>query len=52
MSALNQKTVKQPINFTGIGLHSGKLTEICIKPSEPDTGKELSKNLKKNHRMF
>ncbi len=38
MSILNQKTIKKSINFKGVGLHSGKLTEICIKPSEPDTG--------------
>ena len=38
MSILNQKTIKKKIIFKGVGLHSGKLTEICIKPSEPDTG--------------
>ena len=38
MSILNQKTIKKNIYFKGVGLHSGKLTEICIKPSEPDTG--------------
>ena len=38
MSILNQKTIKKKIIFKGVGLHGGKLTEICIKPSEPDTG--------------
>ena len=53
MSALNQKTVKQPINFTGIGLHSGKLTEICIKPSEPDTGIIFKRvDIKNNNLIF
>ena len=53
MSALNQKTVKQPINFTGIGLHSGKLTEICIKPSEPDTGIVFKRiDIKNNNLIF
>jgi len=53
VSALNQKTVKQPINFTGIGLHSGKLTEICIKPSEPDTGIVFKRiDIKNNNLIF
>ncbi len=38
VSNLNQKTLKDKINFAGVGLHSGKISKICIKPSEPDTG--------------
>ncbi len=38
MSALNQKTLKEKINFSGVGLHSGKIAKVCIKPSEPNTG--------------
>ena len=38
MSSLNQKTIKEKIFFSGVGLHSGKITKICLKPSEPDTG--------------
>ena len=38
MSLLNQKTIKKPVTFSGIGLHSGKPSKICIKPSSPDTG--------------
>ncbi len=38
MSTLNQKTVKKTINFSGIGLHSGKLAKFNIKPSAPNTG--------------
>ena len=38
MSLLNQKTVKQSIKFQGVGLHSGKIVNLCIKGSEPDTG--------------
>ena len=38
MSLLNQKTIKQPVNFQGVGLHSGKIVNLCIKSSEPDTG--------------
>ena len=38
MSALNQKTINSNVNFTGVGLHSGQTVNVCIKPSEPDTG--------------
>jgi len=38
MSLLNQKTIKKKVSFSGVGLHSGKLVKICIKPSEPNTG--------------
>ena len=38
MSKLNQKTVKEPIFFEGIGLHSGKIVSVCLKPSSPNSG--------------
>ena len=38
VSLLNQKTIKKPVSFSGIGLHSGKPSKICVKPSSPDTG--------------
>ena len=38
MSLLNQKTVKRSVKFQGVGLHSGKIVNLCIKSSEPDTG--------------
>ena len=38
MSLLNQKTISKPINFSGVGLHSGKVIKVCIRPSEPNTG--------------
>ncbi len=38
MSLLNQKTIKKPVTFSGIGLHSGKPSKICVKPSNPDSG--------------
>ena len=38
MSLLTQKTVKSPVNFSGIGLHSGKVSNISLKPSEPNSG--------------
>ena len=38
VSALNQKTIKKEINFSGIGLHCGQIVNVCLKPSNPNTG--------------
>src|SRR5210317_2198581 len=38
MALLTQKTIKSPIRFQGIGLHSGKIANLCLKSSEPDSG--------------
>ena len=38
MSGLNQKTVKNTVSFKGIGLHSGKIAELKLKPAAPNTG--------------
>ena len=38
MALLNQKTLSKPISFNGIGLHSGKVVNLKINPSEPDSG--------------
>ena len=38
MSALNQKTIKESIQFDGIGLHTGELVNMKINPAEPNTG--------------
>ena len=38
MSILNQKTLKQPINFEGITLHKGKHAKVKILPSSPNSG--------------
>ena len=38
MSTLNQKTIKETISFNGVGLHSGRIVKVCIKPSDPNTG--------------
>ena len=38
MSLLNQKTIKNPVSFRGISLHSGKISNICLKPSDPNSG--------------
>src|SRR6056300_770545 len=38
MALLSQKTIKNPIRFQGVGLHSGKTVNLCLKGSKPDTG--------------
>ena len=38
MSGLNQKTVKKNVTFSGVGLHSGKIADLTIKPAAPNTG--------------
>ncbi len=38
MSNLNQKTVKNLVNLSGVGLHSGIVANVSIKPSSPNTG--------------
>ena len=38
MSLLTQKRIKKPISFQGVGLHSGKIVNLCLKSAEPDTG--------------
>ena len=53
MSLLNQKTIKTTVSFNGIGLHSGKLVKINIKPSEPDTGIVFKRvDLKNNNIIY
>ena len=38
MNALNQKTIKKEIVIKGIGLHSGILVNLAIKPAKPNSG--------------
>ena len=38
MSYLTQKTLKDKVQFSGIGLHSGETIDVCIKPAQPDFG--------------
>ena len=53
MSLLNQKTIKNPVSFSGIGLHSGKPAKICVKPSSPDTGIVFKRiDLKDNNLIY
>ena len=53
MSLLTQKTIKQNVNFQGVGLHCGKIVNLCIKSSEPDTGIVFKRvDLKKNNLVY
>ena len=38
MSVLSQKTIKNSIKLSGVGLHSGLKANLTIKPAEPNTG--------------
>ena len=53
MSLLNQKTIKNPVSFSGIGLHSGKAAKNCVKPSSPDSGIVFKRiDLKNNNLIY
>lgn len=50
-----QKTIKEEISFEGIGIHSGKLSKVTLRPSETDTGINFWKvidNKPKRHRFI
>ena len=50
MSILNQKTLKKEVQFTGVGLHTGKEVSIKVLPSKPNTGIVFKRvDLKKNN---
>ena len=50
MSYLTQKTLKDKIHFSGIGLHSGVTVNVCIKPAEPNFGIVFKRiDIKKNN---
>ena len=38
MSFLKQKTIKKEISFNGVGLHSGKIANLKVKPAKPNSG--------------
>ena len=53
MSLLNQKTLKNSVQFNGVGLHSGKVVSLSINPSEPDTGIVFKRvDLKDNNLVY
>jgi UDP-3-O-[3-hydroxymyristoyl] N-acetylglucosamine deacetylase len=38
MSILNQKTINKNITFKGVGLHSGLVVNMTVKPAAPNSG--------------
>tara|TARA_Y100000768_G_scaffold378105_1_gene352134 strand:- start:258 stop:1178 length:921 start_codon:yes stop_codon:yes gene_type:complete len=53
MSLLTQKTIKNKISFQGVGLHSGKIVNLCLKNSGPDTGVIFKRvDLKNNNLVY
>ncbi len=53
MSLLSQKTLKKTATFSGVGLHNGKLANVSIKPSGPNTGIVFKRvDLKSNNYVY
>ena len=53
MSYLNQKTIKNNVNLSGIALHSGLSANVCIKPAEPNFGIVFKRvDLKENNIVY
>ena len=53
MTLLNQKTINKTTNFSGIGLHSGKLVNVNINPSTPNSGIVFKRiDLKNNNLIY
>ena len=38
MYSSSQKTIKDPIELEGLGLHNGRNVNLCLKPAEVDSG--------------
>ncbi len=52
MPNLNQKTIKQKINFSGIGLHSGVKTSMTLIPAPPNHGIIFKRSDLKNNNLI
>jgi len=35
---MHQRTIRKPVSFEGVGLHSGKRVRIVVSPASPDNG--------------
>jgi len=42
--ATNQRTLRQPVRFSGIGLHNGRMTELVVEPARVDYGIRFGRN--------
>ena len=50
MSILNQRSLKNVIEFEGVGLHTGKRTNLKLLPASPNTGIQFKRvDLKSNN---
>ena len=49
LSARKQKTLKKSLYFNGIGLHTGNIVSMELKPAPEDTGIIFRKRLNKNN---
>ena len=49
MQTIYQTTVKQPISFKGIGLHTGISSKVTILPAEVDSGVTFKRTDLKNN---
>ena len=52
MSILNQKTIKNLLEFNGVGLHSGKNVTMKLYPASPNTGIIFKRSDLKNHNII
>ena len=52
MSVLNQKTIKNILEFTGVGLHSGRNVTMKLYPAPPNTGIIFKRSDLKNHNLI
>jgi UDP-3-O-[3-hydroxymyristoyl] N-acetylglucosamine deacetylase len=53
VSYLTQKTIKNNVSFSGVSLHLGLDTNICIKPAEPNFGIVFKRiDLKNNNLIY
>jgi len=53
VTLLNQKTIKVPTSFKGVGLHNGQISNISINPSAPNTGIVFKRiDLKNNNLVY
>ena len=53
VSYLTQKTVKNSVSFSGVGLHSGLNVNVCIKPEQPNFGIVFKRvDLKTNNLVY
>tara|TARA_Y100000591_G_C21734733_1_gene646008 strand:+ start:69 stop:989 length:921 start_codon:yes stop_codon:yes gene_type:complete len=53
MSYLVQKTIKDNVNFSGLSLHGGHDTSVCLKPAAPNSGIIFKRvDLKSNNLVY